>query len=111
MLAQGAGDLHSNNLCTGKQGQEDKEFKVIFGYQALGKKKPNQTKTGLCPERKDTMGPCRDKGSATVGKRAPRTQVFVPHLRGAARYSFLLQGLLAPPRAHLVLALVKGSSS
>lgn len=42
MLAQGAGDLHSNNLCTGKQGQEDKEFKVIFGYQALGKK--NQTK-------------------------------------------------------------------
>lgn len=41
-----AGVLHLNNPCTGKQGQEEEEFKVIFGHKALEKKnKPNQNGT------------------------------------------------------------------
>lgn len=100
-----AGVLHLNNPCTGKQGQEEEEFKVIFGHKALEKKqtKPKQdyVQQGSTP-RVHVVA----KDQQQKGKCVPENLGLCSPSAGTARYSFLLQGPLAPGSQ-----LVKGTSS
>lgn len=90
-----AGVLHLNNPCTGKQGQEEEEFKVIFGHKAL-EKKQTKPKRDYVQQGSTPRVHVVAKDQQQKGKCVPENLDLCSPSAGTAWYSFLLQGPLAP---------------